>query len=386
MNTNRNTDYLKELADKWAKGTIKNEERAYFESWYHSFDDEELLLSDSGHASAEALKNHLFTAIQNKRRESNLPKVELKASKKLWYKFSAAAVLLMVIFGGLIFYLNPQIIGGSSQQDIAPGSPKAMLTLANGQVIVLNDAVSGKLAEQSGVRIDKTGDGTLVYQMKMQGSMQKSSENTSFNSLSTPRGGQYQIVLPDGTKVWLNAASVLTYPAIFAGKERRVDLKGEAYFEVAKQNIPFVVKTLRQKVQVLGTHFNINAYTDEGKTSTTLLEGAVLVSSTGLSPVLLKPNEQAIVSNNSLKVIPVEVEAAVAWKNDLFLFENADLKTVMRQIGRWYDLDIEYQGEIPKSTFNGKISRRLKLSKVLDVLKYYKVNFILEGRKLIISP
>lgn len=386
MNTNRNTDYFKELADKWVQGTIEKEECAYFESWYHSFNDEQLILPDSRHASAEALKDHLFGAIQNKRSESITPKSGGQASMRLWYRFSAAAVFLIAIFGGLLFYFNPQTIGNHSQQDLGPGGQKAMLTLANGQVIFLNDTISGKLADQNGVRIDKTSNGELVYQAKGQVTAQKSNENTSFNSLSTPRGGQYQIVLPDGTKVWLNAASILTYPTIFTGKERLVDLKGEAYFEVAKQRIPFVVKTPRQEVRVLGTHFNINAYTDEEKTSTTLLEGAVLVNTKGLSPVLLKPNQQAILSNNYLKVVSVDVEAAVAWKNDLFLFENADLEMVMRQIGRWYDLDIEYHGEIPKSTFNGKISRHLKLSKVLDILKYYKVNFSLKGKKLVISP
>jgi ferric-dicitrate binding protein FerR (iron transport regulator) len=208
------------------------------------------------------------------------------------------------------------------------------------------------------------------------------------NTLTTPRGGQYEVMLPDGTKVWLNSASSLTYPVTFAGKERRVELTGEAYFEVAKNtSSPFFVKTSGQTVKVLGTHFNINSYEDEKCVKTTLLEGSVVITSDGnKQAVNLKPGQQSVNKAASFDVInEADIDEAVAWKNGKFLFRNTDLQTVMRQLSRWYDVDVEYQGTIAERHYRGRISRNVPVSQVFEILKTSGINFIINGRTIIVK-
>lgn len=381
-----NKHNFEELADKWVQGTITKEEKVYFESWYNSFEDLEIQVRNSQYGSGKELKSQMFHKIRIRLEGADLLPVKLNPSKVTWYRL-VAAVLFFVFFAGILYYSNSkdQTLNTITYQDVDPGGNKAFLTLADGKRIALTDATNGKLTEEQGVSITKTNDGELVYEV-VNGSGSKSAKVLSYNAISTPNGGQYHITLPDGTHVWLNAASALKYPNRFIGTERKVELNGEAYFEVAKNGMPFIVKTTGQEVKVLGTHFNINSYKDEGRTATTLLEGSVQVSANGLSKVILKPNQESLLIGNTLNVMAVDGESAIAWKNGLFVFEDANLQTVMRQIGRWYDLEVEYRGQIPQSTFNGKISRKLKLSKVLDVLKYYKVNFSLEGKKIIVKP
>nr|WP_121271026.1 FecR family protein [Pedobacter schmidteae] len=397
MDLNNNKYNVEILAEKWANGTITNDERVWFENWYHAFDDSEVNIADSKHASAAALKKQMLGMIQFRMQQTKVIRIQ-QPVKYLWYKLTAAVAVLLVLSAVLFFYTNtPQSNVISAHNDIAPGGNKAVLILADGRRISLNDVASGKLAEQAGLRVDKAADGELVYQTNAAAYQPQKETAIIYNTLSTPKGGRYQVVLPDGTKVWLNAASILKYPARFTGTARKVELLGEAYFEVAKvmmpqgpesspQKMPFIVKTGVQEVEVLGTHFNINGYADENGIRTTLLEGAVRLHSPGLSPVMLKPGQQALLADHNFKVVPADANDAIAWKNGLFLFEDADLQTVMRQIGRWYDLQVIYKGQIPKSTYNGKISRNLKLSKVLEVLKYYKVNFSLQGKKIIVEP
>jgi ferric-dicitrate binding protein FerR (iron transport regulator) len=208
------------------------------------------------------------------------------------------------------------------------------------------------------------------------------------NTLTTPRGGQYEVVLPDGTRVWLNSNTSLTYPIIFQGKERHVELTGEAYFEVAKNAAaPFFVKTQSQTVEVLGTHFNINSYADEKSVKTTLLEGRVKITGNGnRKTVSLKPGQQSI---NNLAIIYIindaDIEEAVAWKNGKFLFRNTDLQTVMRQLSRWYDVDVEYKGTVATKHYRGRISRNVTVSQVFEILKTSGVNFIINGRTIIVK-
>lgn len=309
----------------------------------------------------------------------------IKPPKKLWLSISIAASVLIACTLGGYFYFFPQHPASQNlpvlAKDIVPGKNAATLILANGKKIALDEVHNGELAREAGVVITKTSDGQLIYEVKDQG------DATGFqtNTLKTARGETYQIRLPDGTQVWINAASSLTYPASFAAlKTRTVTLNGEAYFEVSKDaSHPFIVKTAQQNLVVLGTHFNVNSYTDEGQTLTTLLEGSVKIN----EQTLLKPGEQAQLSaNGNMRVGKANIAEAIGWKNGFFLFEEDDLPTVMRQISRWYDMDVKYEGKIPKASFDGKVYRNLNLSKVLEVLKYADVRFRIEGKTIVIMP
>jgi len=309
----------------------------------------------------------------------------IKPPKKLWLSISiAASVLIACTLGGYLYFFPPHQVTQNPPvlaKDIVPGKNAATLILANGKRIALDDVHSGELAREAGVVITKTSDGQLIYEVKDQGDEAGSKTNT----LKTARGETYQIRLPDGTLVWINAASSLTYPASFAAlKTRTVTLNGEAYFEVAKDaSHPFIVKTAQQHLVVLGTHFNVNSYPDEGQTLTTLLEGSVKIN----EQTLLKPGEQAQLSaNGNMRVGKANIAEAIGWKNGFFLFEKDDLPTVMRQISRWYDMDVKYEGEVPKASFDGKVYRNLNLSKVLEVLKYADVKFRIEGKAIVIMP
>lgn len=307
--------------------------------------------------------------------------------KPLWPKLAAAASILVAIFAGLYFYsgtgntLNP-LTAVSTKHDAAPGGNKATLTLSDGSQISLTDAGNGQLAEQAGVRITKNADGQLVYSV-----VPSDAKELAYNTISTPRGGVYQVNLPDGTSVWLNAASSIKFPTTFAHlSQRKVELRGEAYFEVAKdKKLPFIVSTSQQQVEVLGTHFNINSYEDEEEVKTTLLEGSVKVSAGNV--MFLKPGQQAsspVRSAGKVKVSPANIEQAMAWKNGFFHFEKESLHSVLRQLARWYDVEVVYQVDRPDDEFVGDIPRGVKLSEVLKILEFEGTHFRIEGRKLFV--
>jgi transmembrane sensor len=270
-------------------------------------------------------------------------------------------------------------------KDIPPGTDGAILTLADGRQIVLDSARNGELTRQGNTAIVKQG-GQLAY-TNNKGPQQPA----LYNTLLIPRGRQYQLVLPDGSHVWLNAASSVRYPAAFTGKERNVEITGEAYFEVAPDAAhPFRVKAGETEVDVLGTHFNIMAYEEENAVKTTLLEGAVKVIKAGTSN-LLQPGQQAQSVKNTrgpaiVVVDDAPVDEVVAWKNGLFFFNRSNLQTVMRQIARWYDVEIVYEGEVPIMEFGGKISRNNNISEVLKILELSKVHFRIEDKKIIVMP
>jgi len=272
--------------------------------------------------------------------------------------------------------------------DLLPGGNKAILKLADGSEIALDDSKKGQIARQQNVLIAKTENGQVVYRADDAANRSLASNIIQYNAIITPRGGQYELVLPDGTKVWLNAASSLRYPTTFSGADRRVELTGEAYFEVAKNAAkPFFVKTSTQTVEVLGTHFNINSYADEKEAKTTLLEGSVKVScNTGKSFVKIAPGQQAVNSLNEINIVRnADVDEAIAWKNGKFLFRNTDLQTIMRQLSRWYDVDVEYQGQVPERHYRGRISRNVPVSQVFEILKTSGLNFTINGRKIIVK-
>lgn len=301
----------------------------------------------------------------------------------------AASIAILLGVGALIFSPDknnqPESYANDSN-DVDPGSDKAILTLANGTKINLSDARSGSLLSRSGIEIIKADDGTLVY--KVAGSKSNTSE---YNTITTPKGGQYKIVLPDGSKVWLNAASSLTYrTSLNNGRgERKVNLEGEGYFEVSKnKHMPFIVKTDKQEVIVLGTHFNINSYADEPDTKTTLLEGAVSISAPHgkKGGTILKPGDQAVNNGADIKIKKIDTSLVVAWKNNEFVFRNESLESIMRKVERWYDVEIVYENnEVGKETFGGTISRYDKISKVLSALEGTgDVKFKIKGRKILI--
>ena len=311
----------------------------------------------------------------------------------------AAAAVIACLCSGAYFFLRlnqkpPQQAGGTMpSNDALPGKNGAVLTLSNGQKVILDSVTNGAIAMQGNMEV-KLQNGSVRYD-KVGGAV--AGNTLAYNTLTTPRGRQYQIVLPDGSKVWLNAASSITYPVAFSGDDRTVTITGEAYFEVTKNKTrPFRVKVNDVEVAVLGTVFNINSYGDEGSIKTTLLEGSVKVTHTGSQGVLLQPGQQAqaavgiesgagIKSAAGIKVVShPDIEQVMAWKNGLFNFEGADLKTVLRQLGRWYDVDVVFEGNVPDRKFGGEMSRDLNLSQVLKSLEKLEIKFRIEGKKLIV--
>lgn len=259
------------------------------------------------------------------------------------------------------------------------------MTLADGRKIIIDEKDQGQIADQSGIKITKASDGTIVYIIPE--TIERNPDPVPYNTIETPKGGKFQIILPDQTKVWLNAASILKFPALFTGKERLVELSGEAYFDVAKNsNMPFNVKTRDVNVIVTGTEFNIMAYYDEPFSTTTLVEGSVRVSNQS-ERISLNPGEQAFSDKKEqLSKKSADVEEAIAWKSGLFQFNNADINTVMNQLSRWYDVSVEYRSKVPDKRFGGYISRNSNLSQVLKMLELSGLKFEIEDKKIIVLP
>jgi ferric-dicitrate binding protein FerR (iron transport regulator) len=300
----------------------------------------------------------------------------------------AASLLGIVIIRGLLMQAQGPVMPADAtskekQVTILPGRYTATLTLADGRQILLDSAENGQLTMQGNTRLLKEGSHILSYEQRGADIVTE-----RYNILTTPRSGQYQLTLPDGSLVWLNNVSSLRYPTSFQAKERVVELTGEAYFEVAKDlNKPFIVKTKDGSIEVLGTNFNIMAYTEEGGTQTTLLNGRVRVN-TGRAMAELAPDEQAKVEQNGELIVLKGVPSAdiVSWKSGFFYFGRTAFASMMRQLARWYDVDIIYQGKAPDVEFSGKIDRSLPLNEVLEFLDKNQIHFRIEGRKLIVLP
>ena len=344
-------------------------------------------LENSKRISPEASAK-LFKAIHDRIRAESKP--ERRRVISLRKIAVAATVIGLLLLSTILLYTKNTSketakTGASEQRfrnDISPGGNKATLTLADGSNIVLDDAQNGTLAQQGSSKVIKVG-GKLLYDPT-----NKNSKEIVYNTISTPNGGQYQLELPDGSLVWLNATSSIHFPTSFVGKERRVEVTGEAYFEVAKnRDMPFIVNVNGAEVQVLGTHFNINAYSDEDNVKTTLLEGSVKFVS-GANINMLRPGQQSQLTSDGLtKVVSnVDVDEVVAWKNGMFDFENAGIETVMRQLSRWYDVEIEYKGKMD-DLFIAEMHRNIKLSDALKALELTgKVRFEILGKKIIVMP
>ena len=361
--------------------------------------DEALVSYSTDEKLSNPSADNLFRSILHEAssRQGSTP-VKIKTPvHRLWYRV-AAAVIVGGMLTGVWFIFNSREKGAEPKQlavqqervEVVPGGNKAMLTLSDGSQILLDSAGNGQLAQQSNVTILKKSDGELAYQRDGAGSAQAV---IAYNTLSTPRGGQYKLTLPDGSKVWLNAASSIKYPIVFTGNERRVAVTGEAYFEVARNpQMPFRVNAKQMDVEVLGTHFNINAYSDEPNISTTLVEGSVKVGAGSQQPVIIKPGQQASLpvsdpsGASSINVHPVDIDAVIAWKNGLFHFEGTSTAEVMRQIARWYDVEVEYRGNTKKH-FRGMIARNSNVTEVFSMLQMTgEIQFKIEGKKVIVMP
>lgn len=363
----------KELIEKYNNGTATEQERALLNSWYNDRSntmDNELPEPDYDH--------------WNRKIASQLPGESKKTFS--WIKYSAAAAILIITGAGLFFYKQsghkPNEVTASATTSITPGKRSATLTLANGKKIRLSEANNGSLAEEMGVSISKTKDGELVYEVE-----DSNVQSNQTNTLSTAKGETYQVRLPDGSLVWLNAESSLIYPASFnKNSVRRIELTGEGYFEIAKdKKRPFVVKTSLQEVTVLGTHFNIHAYPEEKANFTTLLEGSVKVAD-GKDQKILVPDQQSATTGNGLSIRAVEADDVIAWKNGLFIFNDESLESVMREISRWYDIEVVYRNVDRNKLFFGGISRYDSISKILKKLELTGgVHFKIEGRRIIVS-
>jgi transmembrane sensor len=366
------------LIEKYLSGEANEPERAMIESWY-------LKLGEEGEMPALSVIEEAETKVWNRL------SVDQPRSKRisLWPRTIAAASVLIGVGLGAFFYKASFIDKQATKIDIAPGQNAATLVLSDGRKITLSNASNGKFAEDAGISISKTADGQLVYDLK---SASASVNASKINTLYTARGQQYQVRLPDGTNVWLNAASSLSYLTSFKSSDQRiVELSGEAYFEVAKdKKHPFIVKANQQRVEVLGTHFNISSYKDETAVRTTLLEGSVKVLNLkSRASGVLKPGQQSVIrlSDDSLKVITVDTEETIAWKKGEFFFNEEPLESVMKKISRWYNVEVEFQDPSKKEVkFGGYISRFSHISKVLKMLELTGLaKFTVENNKVIIK-
>jgi ferric-dicitrate binding protein FerR (iron transport regulator) len=365
---------IKEVLDKVSSGTASAEEETMARLWLHQLhQNEEAGLSEN---ELNEVSDEMWASLEKNRKQSS------PRTGKLWPYIAAAASVVLVAGIGLYFFKTPSADPLKAPQqysnDVPAGSNKAYLTLASGKKILLTSATNGMLAEEGGVKITKTADGQLVYTIADEGKK----STGKYNRIETPIGGQYELQLPDGTRVWLNAASSLKYPASFyALKQRSVELIGEAYFEVAKDKTkPFLVKSKGQEVEVLGTHFDVNAYPDEQSIKTTLMEGSVKLN----GQLTLKPGEQSVLSDGKFNVKEVNAIDAADWKNGEFVFNNEPLTSIMKKVARWYGVEIVYTNDLGKvPTFSGSVSRSENISSVLNMLaETSNVRFAIAGKQI----
>lgn len=369
------------LAHKWIVGTISSEEQDEFNRWYTKGLDNPVLINTDYAHSDEVLRQRILVAIQKN--------IQQKKKNQVWLR--AVAALFVALTLGVGFYIDRNkgkeaVQVHSMAHDIAPGGDKATLVLADGRRIALSDAQNGKLAEQAGVVIAKSADGQLIYRI-VPGKETSPSHAVVYNSIETPVGGQYQILLPDGTHVWLNAASSLRYPTSFPKTGRReVQLAyGEAYFDVSHDALhPFVVSSGRQQLEVMGTRFNVTAYQEDRQIKTTLLAGKVKISDRlSKEEIVLQPGQQALLSAAGIEVNTLDGSNVELWKDGKFIFDNESMRSIMPQIARWYKVKVSFVDPVEDVRLNGSVSRFENLSTLLEKLELTGlVRFKLEGDQL----
>jgi ferric-dicitrate binding protein FerR (iron transport regulator) len=395
-----NRNLLRELLDKYITNAITEEERSLLFEMIESPDylselrrivgsrlEQDNLEGEEDVQLRELIYRRMKAGLQG----DASPAPVKRTGRTIWWRWATAAAVFLLVAAAGYFLLSrkdihrPEVTATPSYQknDLLPGGNKAMLTLANGTRIVLDSAHNGQLASQGNMAIIKVSSGMLTYRAESR--KQKAESEVSYNTLSTPRGGQFQLVLPDGSKVWLNAASSIRFPTAFV-RERKVEITGEAYFEVAHNaSMPFRVQAGNEIVEDLGTGFNINAYDDEPNVRTTLLQGSVRVSAGGKAE-LLTPGQQSRVSRDGhIKLVDhVDMDEAVAWKNGVFSFDSTDIYNIMRQISRWYNVDIVFRDSL-NVYLDGNINRDVKVSRVFKMLELAGgVRFGIENGKIIV--
>ncbi len=373
-----------ELAAKWLKGKITEEEMNEFSEWFDDTDNEILNVPPGFAGSEKELRERILSGIRKRRQH---PRRIIYFTKNPLTKLAVASAVIITSTLCVLYITGKHsspaesnsAVAVSKRDTIVPGGNKAVLILGDGTEVVLDTATSGTIEQNPHSRVIKLDDGELVYS-----ALKDANVAVTYNTLSTPRGGQYAITLVDGTRVWLNSSSSLRFPTSFRDPERIVELSGEAYFEVVQNgDKPFKVKVNDVEFKVLGTHFNIMAYKDETTINTTLIEGSVAVSKLK-ETVTLNPGQQArIRENGKIGIIKnADTEQAIAWKNGFFNFTGSDIETTMRQIARWYDIEVIYEDKITEH-FNGTILRNASIERVLKMLEFTAVvHFDIQGRKI----
>ncbi|PUZ24883.1 anti-sigma factor [Chitinophaga parva] len=376
------------LLGKYRSGQATPEEINFLEAYYDLFDVNDDLITPDNEADFQQLKTGLKEAIDQ---QIGLHKKQPARVRPLRWVGVAAAVLVLICVGAAFFRYWPATPEKAPLATVTPAPAsqrplnRPVLQLANGQWIDVDSSGQGIIAHQQGLSISRQDSNTLVYQPLV--NTANGDKAHGMNTFTTPRGMKYRVVLSDGSAVVLNAASSLRYPAVFEGPVRAVELEGEAYFEIKKDlQHPFIVRSALQEVQVLGTHFMVNAYPDESNIKTTLLEGAVKVKAEK-GAVVMTPGQQVTVDrdDNAVRKAMADTEKEMAWVNNLFAFRQDDLPTVMRQIARWYDVSVEYKGGLPTEKFSGEISRSSSLTDVLQILELNDVHFDVQGNTLTVS-
>jgi transmembrane sensor len=382
---------LKKLINRYLDGTATNEELKFVDKFLDTFDDENYIWQTNIMGDSEGVKNDILQKIHEKLKVKNQNKLGLENNniRKINYKFYlriAASVLVLITLGYYLFRPLPEVL------KISPGTDKAYLTLADGVVIVLDDVHDGNLTSQGATVISKS-DNKLVYDVS--DSTLEASNKILYNKVSTPRGGQYHLVLPDGSNVWLNASSSIKFPTVFLGDERRVEITGEVYFEVknllnskTRENIPFLVTANDMEIKVLGTQFNVNSYKDDNTIKATLVEGRIVVSSFKEgSSISIVPGQQAkMFENGSISVSEVDINEIIAWKNGMFYFNDTGIETIMNGIARWYDVDVVYIGDVQELKFGGILSRKEDIASLLKLISLTGVvQFEIENRTVIVK-
>jgi len=370
------------LIDNYLAGTASPAEKTLLEEYYKRLDASGL--TELSPQQEETLKAAMYMEIRNRIEETAAPVVSMR--RKIFVRIAAVAASLLLLAAGYwaFIYNNKKTNNTVAQKehpstlDLPPGKDAAILTFDDGKQIIL-DSTTGTISKQDDVTIVNVG-GLVTY------SPSTNKSKVTWHTITTARGNQYQLVLADGSKVFLNSASSLRFPSSFTGSAREVELtSGEAYFDIAKNAaMPFHVKTREMTVEVTGTHFNVNAYSDEGPVATTLVEGKVGVTS-GARSVNIKPGQQAVFNNNNFLITQPDINKVIAWRTGFFDFDKMEIKAIMRQISRWYDVDVVYEGKTTTEKFGGRISRLLPLSKVLEMLEENDVKFRLEGKRLVVK-
>jgi len=391
---------IKILASKFLDGSATEAEKQELHTWYDEWKDDEMIVPTEETGGQDAVKQRILSGILQHMQEEDekneehatAPVIEMKTSRVKWW---AVAAVLLVLIGGAGTYFAMRSTEKSAQvfaandlykNDVAPGTNTATLQLADGRIVNLADSIQTGL-QQGAASLEKENGGTLVYNPNP--ASQKEGSPIAFNTISTPNGGEFKVVLADGSKVWLNAASSLRFPAAFTGDERNVILTGEAYFEIAKDaHKPFTVTANGTTTRVLGTHFNIKAYNDEHDVTTTLVEGSVRIESNGQQKNLV-PGQQALIRTDAknISVSSADVDDAIAWKNGYFTFRNENIKDIMRRISRWYDISVTYEPGVDANAFGGTFSRSKSLKQLLKSLEITNtIHFKIEGKNVTVLP